>query len=71
MGGMGIFRVRDDGMNLGSIVELLGGDGAFGGDLRLRRSLLGLRGERHRGIRLLLVHLRELRAGVQVLVQCL
>jgi len=29
MGGMGIFRVRDDGMNLGSIVELLGGNGAF------------------------------------------
>jgi glutathione synthase len=29
MGGMGIFRVRDDAMNLGSIVELLGGNGAF------------------------------------------
>lgn len=29
MGGMGIFRVKEDGMNLGSIVELLGGNGAF------------------------------------------
>jgi len=28
MGGMGIFRVRDDGMNLGSIVETLNRDGA-------------------------------------------
>jgi glutathione synthase len=28
MGGMGIFRVKDDGLNLGSIVETLNGDGA-------------------------------------------
>lgn len=28
MGGMGIFRVRDDGMNLGSIIETLNRDGA-------------------------------------------
>jgi glutathione synthase len=27
MGGMGIFRVKDDGLNLGSIVETLNGDG--------------------------------------------
>ncbi len=27
MGGMGIFRVRPDGMNLGSMVEMLGGNG--------------------------------------------
>ena len=26
MGGMGIFRVRADGMNLGSMIEMLGGD---------------------------------------------
>jgi glutathione synthase len=28
MGGMGIFRVKDDGLNLGSIIETLNGDGA-------------------------------------------
>jgi glutathione synthase len=28
MGGMGIFRVRDDGLNLGSIIETLNSDGA-------------------------------------------
>jgi glutathione synthase len=28
MGGMGVFRVKADGMNLGSIVEMLSGDGA-------------------------------------------
>ncbi len=27
MGGMGIFRVKADGMNLGSMIEMLGGDG--------------------------------------------
>jgi len=27
MGGMGIFRVKPDGMNLGSMIEMLGGDG--------------------------------------------
>ncbi|MFX8441347.1 YheC/YheD family protein, partial [Acinetobacter baumannii] len=28
MGGMGIFRVREDGLNLGSIIETLNRDGA-------------------------------------------
>ena len=28
MGGMGIFRVKPDGMNLGSMIEMLGGNGA-------------------------------------------
>ena len=32
MGGMGIFRVGDDGLNLGSIVETLNRDGAHDGD---------------------------------------